>query len=180
MRSLRRAALLALGCGGILVLLAAPAGADLSGPCEASGAFEKSEVTVDANTNEVIEVEPEDEVTYTGTVTGATPPRKTSGEVKIDMPFPIPDVEAGTWSDDDASDIEKNDTYTYDLPAIAPRGYEVEVTGFHKDGNLPKCEGSVTLKVKGGFFSSPAGPVAFVITALSATGVVIAARPKPA
>jgi hypothetical protein len=52
------------------------------------------------------------------------------------------------------------------------------VSGFHQDAGLPRCEGSVTLTVKGGFFSSPAGPVAFVITALSAAGVVIAARPR--
>src|SRR5687768_14445117 len=98
MRILTRAALLALGCGGILVLFAAPAGADLSGPCEASGAFEKSEVTVDAKTVEgTTEVEPEDEVSYTAVVTGATPPRKTSGEVKVDMPFPFPDFKPGEW-----------------------------------------------------------------------------------
>jgi hypothetical protein len=178
MRILRSAALLALGCGGILVFLAAPAAADLSGPCGASGVFEKSEVSVDAKTNEVIEVEPEDEVSYTATVTGATPPRKTSGEVKVQMPFPFPDYKAGDWSDDDATDIEKVDTYTYDLPAIAPRGFDLEVSGFHQDRDLPKCEGSVTLRVKGGFFSSPAGPVSVVITALSAAGVVMAARPK--
>ena len=178
MRVLRPAGPLALGCGGILALLAAPAGADLSGPCAASGVFEKSEVIVDAETNEVIEVEAEDEVSYTATVTGATPPRKTSGEVKVDMPFPFPDYKAGDWSDDDAGDVEKVDTYSYDLPAIAPRGLDVEVSGFHQDAGLPKCAGSVTLHIKGGFFSSPAGPVAVVITVISAAGVVMAARPK--
>jgi hypothetical protein len=52
------------------------------------------------------------------------------------------------------------------------------VTGFHEDGNLPRCSGSVTLRIKGGFFSSPAGPVALVITVISGVGLFIAARPK--
>lgn len=179
MRILVRAVLLALGAGGVLMVLAAPAAADLSGPCEASGTFRKSDVTVNAKTAEgTIEIEPKDTVEYTGTVVGATPPRKTSGEVKVDLPFPLPDFTPGTWSDDDSAETEKSDTYDYDIPAIAPKGYDVEVSGFHQDAGLPRCEGSVTLRVKGGFFSSPAGPVAFVITALSAAGVVIAARPK--
>jgi hypothetical protein len=179
MRILVRALVLALGAAGVLMALAAPATADLSGPCEASGTFRKSDVTVDAKTAEgTIEIEPEDTVEYIGTVEGAEAPRKTSGEVKVDLPFPLPDFKPGEWSDDAADDTEKTDTYDYDIPAFAPRGYDVEVSGFHQDGSLPKCEGSVTLRVKGGFFSGPAGPVAFVITALSAAGVVIAARPK--
>ncbi|HUF84664.1 MAG TPA: hypothetical protein VMQ81_08765 [Acidimicrobiia bacterium] len=181
MRTLVRAALLALACGATSVVFAAPAAADLKGPCEASGTFLKSKVEVDARTAEgTIEIEPEDTVEYVGTVTGATPPRKTSGEVKVDLPFPLPDFKPGEWSDDDSSETEKTDRYDYDIPAFAPRGYDVEVSGFHQDGSLPKCEGSVTLRVKGGFFSGPAGPVAFVITLLSAAGVVISARPKGA
>jgi hypothetical protein len=162
-----------------IALSEGPASADLSGPCEASGQFVESKVTVDAKTaSGTIEIEPEDKVRYTGTVAGATPPREVSGEVKVDLPFPLPDFEPGNWSDPDADKTEKSDTYSYDLPVFTPRGYEVEVSGFHHDAGLPRCEGSVTLKVKGGAFSSPAGPVAFVITALSAAGVVIAARPR--
>jgi len=181
MRILIRVALLALGCAGVMVAFAVPAAADLSGPCEASGQFVKSKVTVDAKTAKgTIEIEPEDKVKYTGTVEGATPPRKTSGEVKVDLPFPLADFKPGEWSDDEADDTEKTDTYSYDLPAFAPRGYDVEVSGFHQDGSLPKCSGSVTLRVKGGFFSSPAGPVALFFTLVSAAGIFMAARPKPA
>lgn len=165
--------------GTAALLAAAPAGAELSGPCTASGTFEKSGVTVDpATTDGPVEIERKDKVTYTGAVQEAQGPRQVSGEVKVDLPFPLPDFEAGTWNDPDAVKTDKNGTYTYDLPAFAPRGYEVEVSGFHQDAGLPKCEGKVTLKVKGGFFSSPAGPVAFVITALSAAGVVMSAVPK--
>ena len=179
MRALARAGLLALGCAGILVLFAAPAAADLEGPCTAVGEFAESNVTVDAKTAKgTIEVEHKDEISYVGTVEGATPPREASGEIKVDMPFPLPDFKPGEWSDEDAAETEKTDTYSYDLPAIAPRGFDVEVSGFHKDGDLPKCSGSVTLRVKGGFFNSPAGPVAAVITAIAASGVVMAARPR--
>jgi hypothetical protein len=174
-----RASVLAFAGAASPLLFAAPAAADLSGPCAATATFVKSKVEVDAKTAKgVIEVETEDDVEYTGAVLGATPPRKVSGAIKVDLPFPLPDFEPGTWSDDDAAEIDKTDTYSYDLPLIAPRGYEVEVSGFHKDAGLPACRGSVTLKVKGGFFSSPAGPAAFVLTALSASGVVVAARPK--
>jgi hypothetical protein len=181
MRVLVRAALLALVGAASLLVFAAPAAADLSGPCSAVGTFVKSKVEVDAKTAEgTIEVEPEDEVEYTGAVLGATPPRKVSGEIKVDLPFPLPDFSPGEWSNDAAAEIDKADTYSYELPTIAPRGYEVKVTGFHKDAGLRTCRGSVTLKVKGGFFSSPAGPAAFVLAVLSATGVVVAARPKEA
>jgi hypothetical protein len=177
-RPIRVVSMVGLAAAAI-ALSAGPASADLSGPCEASGQFVESKVTVDAKTaSGTIEIEPEDKVRYTGTVAGATPPREVSGEVKVDLPFPLPDFEPGNWSDPDADKTEKSDTYSYDLPVFTPRGYEVEVSGFHQDAGLPRCEGSVTLKVKGGFFSSPAGPVAFVITALSAAGVVIAARPR--
>lgn len=179
MTMLVRVALLALAGAAIVLVYAAPAGADLSGPCSAVGTFVKSKVAVDAKTAEgAIEVEPEDDVEYTGAVLGATPPRKVSGEIKVDLPFPLPDFSPGEWSDDDAAEIDKTDTYSYELPTIAPRGYEVEVSGFHKDAGLPACRGSVTLKVKGGFFSSPAGPAAFVLAAVSASGVVVAARPR--
>ena len=181
MRALVRAVFVAFGCAGILVLFAAPAAADLSGPCEASGTFVDSDKSVNAKTAKgTIEVERKDKVEYTATVNQPTVPRATKGEVKIDMPFPIPDIKAGDWSDDDADSVEKVDTYTYDLPAIAPSGFDVKVSGFHQDGDLPKCSGSVTLRIKGGFFSSPAGPVSLVITVISGVGLWIAARPKGA
>jgi hypothetical protein len=179
MTMLVRAPVLALAGTASLLVFAAPAAADLSGPCTASATFVKSKVEVDAKTAKgAIEVEPEDDVEYTGAILGATPPRTVSGEIKVDLPFPLPDFSPGEWSDDDAAEIDKTDTYSYDLPLIAPRGYEVEVSGFHKDAGLPTCRGSVTLKVKGGFFSSPAGPAAFVLTVVSASGVVVAARPR--
>jgi hypothetical protein len=181
MKTLVRAGVVAFAGAASLLVFAGPAAADLSGPCTAIGTFVKSRVEVDAKTAKgAVEVEPEDTVEYTGAILGATPPRKVSGEIKVDLPFPLPDFEPGTWSDDDAAEIDKTDTYSYDLPTIAPRGYEVEVTGFHRDAGLPTCRGSVTLKVKGGFFSSPAGPAAFVLAVLSASGVVVAARPKEA
>ena len=165
--------------GAGVLLVAGPAAAELSGPCTASGRFEDSKVTVDPNaTSGPIDVERKDTVSYTAAVEGATAPRAVSGEIKIDMPAPWPDITAGDWDDDDSDGVDKTDTYTYNLPAIAPRGFDVEVSGFHQDKGLPKCSGHVTLHIKGGFFSSPAGPIALVITALSAAGLVIAARPK--
>jgi hypothetical protein len=156
MRNVRWCVLAGIG-GMVLVGIAgAPAAAELSEPCSAEGVFEASGVTVD--------------------------PKATNGpiEIAVDLPPPLPDFTAGSWSEDDAVETTKTDTYTYDLPAFLPRGYEVTVSGFHNDATFGNCSGSVVLKVKGGFFASPTGPVAFVITALSAAGVVIAARPKVA
>jgi len=179
MRTVRRLTLLALGSVTLLGVTATPAAADLKGPCAASGTFTRSGVTVDPNrTDGPVEVEPEDRVRYTAGVLGVSGPRKVSGEIKVDLPAPLPDFTPGSWDDPDAVDIQKADSYSYDLPVIAPRGYEIHVSGFHQDAGLDRCSGSVTLRVKGGFFSSPAGPAALVLAAFSASGVVAAARPK--
>jgi hypothetical protein len=70
--------------------------------------------------------------------------------------------------------------YTYDVPEIAFRGIDIEVTGFHDDAELGDCKGSVTVRLEGGFFDSVSGPLSLGITVIMAAGVVRAAIARPA
>jgi hypothetical protein len=54
----------------------------------------------------------------------------------------------------------------------------VTVTGFHDDAAFGRCDGSIVLKIKGSFFSSLAGPLALLLTLLSALGLFVSARPR--
>jgi hypothetical protein len=181
----RRGCPLVIGAGAalLLALSAGPAGAELSGPCAASGTFEEGRLTVDPKTSDgPVEIPVEDAIEYRAAVfgTGDVPPRRISGEIKVDLPFPLPDYTPGTWSDRDAVKTATSGRYTYDVPEIAFRGIDIEVTGFHDDSELGDCKGSVTVRLEGGFFDSVSGPLSLGITVIMAAGVVRAAIARPA
>jgi hypothetical protein len=181
----RRGCSFIIGAGAValLVLFAGPAGAELSGPCAASGTFEEGRLTVDPKTNDgPVEIPVEDEIRYSAAVFGTAdiPPRKISGGIKVDLPFPLPDYRPGTWSDRDAGKTATSGRYTYDVPEIALRGIDIEVTGFHDDSELGACEGSVTVRLEGGFFDSVTGPMSLGFTVIAAAGVLRAAVARPA
>jgi hypothetical protein len=182
LRLARRFAVGLVGAGVLVAAAATPAAAELSGPCTATARFTKSGVTVDAEkTDGPVVVEPQDEVRYTGIVNFGVDvePRAVSGRIEIDLPFPLPDYSPGEWQGSDVVKGQRKGRYRYDLPTIAPPGVDVEVTGFHEDATASRrCEGSVTLRIAGGFFDSPAGPASLVLTILCASGLLIAARPK--
>src|SRR5262245_53441898 len=79
--------------GGLL--FAAPAGASLSVPCQASGVLKSDGVNYNArNLPDVVTIQAKDSVAWKGSVPGSGK-RAISGKVYIDMPFGS--IEVGTW-----------------------------------------------------------------------------------
>lgn len=192
MKRIRAAVVVAGAVAAALLMLAEPAGASLSGPCEAKGTFTPAAgasgpatpFTVDAKTaSGAIEVPDEASVAWEGRIGDGreTEPRATSGAVSVVLP-PVVDslfggsAELYTWGGDDTTATAKAGTKTYDIPAIVPAGAKIVVSGAHTD-TLGTCSGTVTLKLAGSALTEPVTIVMLVLTGGSAALMVLAGRP---
>jgi hypothetical protein len=111
-----------------------------------------------------------DTVTWSGTLQGVTAtPREISGFVKVDMPWPIPDLTLDSW-DGPSSRVENRDVKDYSLPSITPRGVELRVYGEHREAGAVFCSGEAKVKVDG----SRVGPLAIASIVLFAAAAALA------
>jgi hypothetical protein len=155
------------------ILSAAPAGASLTGPCSASGTIGGR--TYDPKVVDEVELPLEGDVAWTGSVPGEEgTERPISGEVTVDVPGGIGITVAGKW--EKTSDTYSNQgTYHYEFPSVL-EGVKIPVSGFHQEPGQPRCEGSVTVQLGDGGFGNPVAIPSLVLTALSATMLVVAVR----
>lgn len=173
-RNLGRA-LCALGIAAAgLGVVAAPAGAALVGPCEASGTLVRQGFTVDPKITDEITVERSDDVKWTASVPGQGR-RAIAGRVQIEFPPPIGTVDVGRWKS--RSDLHANEgTYAYDLPGLLA-GVEIPVRGVHREADA-RCVGRVVVTIDGNPLSNPAAIASLALTAVSGLGLFVAMRPK--
>ena len=159
----------------VLALGASPAGANLTGPCEASGTLAAAGITVDAKTVDKVTVPRKDDVAWKASVPGQGR-RSISGSVDVGFPPPIGKITVGEWASDSKT-YSNSDTYSYDLPSVVA-GFDIPVTGTHHDQGFT-CSGSVIVRVEGGGLKNPAALASLAFTVISAAGVSLALRVKP-
>ncbi len=160
-------------------LTAGPAAATINPPgnCEGTGDFTPGPFIDAAQLQPFPEIPLKASVSWVGAVNGVTPPpegREISGVVAVDFPFPVPNITAGDWFDEDATGTSSRGTYTYDLPSILA-GYDIVVVGSHSESGSVWCSGSVTLHFEG---TSPLLYGAIVLTVVSIVGVGVAMRAR--
>jgi hypothetical protein len=163
-----------------LLVAASPAAAEITEPagrCFGQAAFATgidgpfTVSSTDLQPGDVTTIPLEDTVTWSGRLTGATTgSREISGFVKIDMPWPIPDITLDDWGGS-SSRIENADTTDYSLPSITPRGVELRVYGEHREAGAVFCSGSTKVKLEGSSF----GPFAIASVVLLAASALVAA-----
>jgi hypothetical protein len=177
----RRAILLAAIVVGLGFVGAAPAAAEIDGPCTGSGEFENGtkdagSFTVDGDTSDVVEVPLKDTVHWEGAI-DASGERDYSGSIEVDLPWPLDAATIDTW-DGTTDETGNSDEKSYDLPSAVPRGVEFEVTGHHSEDGEVVCSGTVKVKVEGGAFDSPIAPVGIAGTVISGVGLALAGLSK--
>jgi len=181
-RSMRRTlAALVIG-GGVVLVSATTAGADVIDPpgaCNASGTWTGEGVTRssgDFEPDDVIVIPQEDEVAWEGGVGDAGPDetgpeRDISGEVEVDVAG-ITTLKIDDW-DGPSESYGNSDVYEYDVPD-ALVNVKMKLQGSHSGAAGEACSGSVYLKVEGSTFSNPLAIVFTVLTILFAGGLMAA------
>lgn len=160
--------------------LATPAAADVTEPagrCVGTASFAKgvdAPFTVSSATlqsGDVTSIPLSDTVTWSGKLVGVSAQsRDISGFVKIDMPWPIPDITLDSW-DGPSARVENSDTKEYSLPSITPRDVELRVYGEHREAGAVFCSGAAKVKIDGSRF----GPFTIVSLVLFAAAAALAA-----
>ncbi len=154
-----------VGLVGAIALVsdAAPASAQLEGPCTATGQWEKTDLFVDAEAvgNEVVEIPRKDKVDWTGSIAAA--PGDGGGSIWLELPPPFGTLEIDSWTTTGTNNSNFG-TNDYDLPKFVPANVEFTVAGEHTDTVNGTCSGSVTIKIKGGITDSPVFYAAAVAT----------------
>ena len=180
----RRGILLAAILVGLGFVGAAPAAAEIDGPCSGSGDFEKGTkadgpFAVSADENEVVEVPLKDTVHWQGEITGVSGERDYAGFIEVDLPWPLGAATIDTWGGTTDATGNSGDK-SYDLPSAVPRGVEFEVSGQHSEDGTVVCSGTVKVKVEGGAFDSPLAPIGIGGTVISGVGLALAGLSKVA
>lgn len=158
----------------IPLMSSAPASATITGPCKASGTLKSTGVTYNGSVKKVT-LPLKDDVKWKGSVSSPAGKRAISGSVHVKFPFPIGDINIGSWGK--TSDTHANSgTYKYDLPKEIA-GFDIPVSGTHTEPGV-KCTGTVIVRFKGGGFGNPAVIGTFALTVISGVSLLISFRPK--
>jgi hypothetical protein len=127
--------------------------------------------SADLQPSDVTTIPMKDTVTWNGSLTGvAEQQREISGFIRIDMPWPIPDITVDSWSGP-SSRVQNNGVKDYSLPSVTPRGVEFRVFGEHRENGTVFCTGSAKVKVDG----SALGPFSIASLVLFGAGAALAA-----
>jgi hypothetical protein len=161
-----------LGTGvllGTVLLGAAPAGASLTGACQASGTLISAGTPTRTYNPKVVNAAT---VPRTGNVewrvsTGVSGDRAATGKVGIKFPPPVGIVTLGEWGKNgkQVGRPGNSGVYHYDLPSLLA-GIKVPVTGDHHEPGI-NCAGTVVVQIKG---RSPLVWVSLVLTVVRARG----------
>ena len=163
-----------------------PARADVVTPpgnCVGTAAFSNGAdgaFTVDSSaltSSDVTTIPLSDDVTWQASLNGVTAgsQRDIAGFVKLDMPWPIPDVTLDRWSGP-SSLTENSGTKHYSLPSFTPRDVVLDVYGEHRESGTLFCSGSAKVKIAGSAFSSIVTPVSLAMLAGSLGLSLLASR----
>jgi hypothetical protein len=172
-RVLAIAALAGLG----VAMTARPAGATLTGPCQATGTLVKAGKTYDAAKITGVTIPRKDTVAYDGS-TRASGKRLAVGQVEIKLPPPFGSVTLGDWGKDGqkTGSSGKKSTYDYDFSSLLA-GIKVPLSGEDNEPGLPKCSGSVVVSLEG---HSPLLIASLVLTVVAIAGVSLSVRARRA
>jgi len=188
----RSATRLVTGLFGISMMAAGalaattPAGAEVTDPpgrcvgraeITADGA---EPVLIDSSTlqpGDVTTVPRSGSIVWSGELVGvdAGAERPIAGFVKVDLPWPAPDVTIKDWSGT-STRVERSNTSEYSLPSITPRGVTLPVYGEHRENGELFCAGSTKIRLTGSAFASPLTVAALVGLILSGAGLFFAGR----
>ena len=153
--------------------------ADFSGPCTVSAVILETGAAIDPVASGGVYSAPlQGSASYEGSIAAAAEERPNDGQVTVATPPGLPSFTLKSWSDDDGVTVSDSGTVTWDIPSFVPRGVIVTVSGYHNDVGA-RCEGSIQVKLEGGFFDSPVGPASLVLTVLFGLGMLFAAVPRP-
>ncbi len=153
--------------------------ADFNGPCTVSATILETGAAIDPSASGGVYTAPlQGSASYEGSIAVAAEERPINGQVSVATPPGVPSFTLKSWEDDDADSVSDSGTVTWDIPSFVPRGVIVTVSGYHNDTGA-RCDGSIQVKIEGGFFDSPVGPASLVLTALFGLGLLFAAVPRP-
>lgn len=177
-RGLRLAFASGLGAGALLVL-AAPAAADLDEPCVAEGTLVEEGETHQA-TESSVTVPRSDTVEWRAGIGSLDAPegdeREVSGSVRLKTPFPlVGEITLDDWGPSASTRYSNAGSYEYSLPAVAG-GATLTLTGDHRENGALVCSGEITIEVDGGGLGNPATWGGIFVMAVSGAGLVLALR----
>lgn len=176
----------ALSLSGLFIFVdAGPASANAItlGDCKGSGVFENAGFTknsVDLSPTDVVEVPQKDTVHWSGSehdaaLGSAGPARDISGEVQLDLPFPLPKVTIDKWGNNSIRYANEGE-HKYDVPSFVV-GIKMKLHGEHREGGSPVCAGSVFVRVKGSAVSNPIFWAGVALTTVAGGVFLFAGRP---
>lgn len=152
---------------------------DFNGPCTVSATILETGAVIDPRESGGVYSAPlQGSASYEGSIAVAAEERPNNGQVTVATPPGVPAFTLKRWSDDDGVTVSDSGTVTWDIPSFVPRGIIVTVSGYHIDVGA-RCDGSIQVKLEGGFFDSPVGPASLVLTVLFGLGMLFAAVPRP-
>lgn len=153
--------------------------ADFNGPCTVSATILGTGVAIDPSASGGVYTAPlQGSASYEGSIAVAAEERPINGQVSVATPPGVPPFTLKSWEDDDADSVSDSGTVTWDIPSFVPRGVIVTVSGYHNDVGA-RCDGSIQVKIEGGFFDSPVGAASLALTVLAGLGMLFAAIPRP-
>lgn len=158
----RRSACLLLLSGVVVGVVAAPAGAALTGGCAASGTIVETGRQYNAVTTNFAKIPRTGDVKWKASVPVPATKRAAVGEVQVKFPWPVGDVEIGHWGKDGkkTGSNANADTYHYDFPKLIA-GVKVDVHGRDQEPSGVLCLGSVVVQIEG---TSPLAWASLVLT----------------
>ncbi len=154
-----------------LALGAHPAGASLSGPCEAIGTIKT--VNYNPKSQDEATIPRKGDVRWQGTVKGVGT-RPVEGKVYVKI-GPAKVTLAGTW-DGSGDKHRKTGTYHYDFPTLLA-GLKVPVSGHHTEPGV-NCSGTMVLQLAGGKWSNPVLLTSLALTVVAVVNVALSLRAK--
>jgi hypothetical protein len=159
---------------GMATLTAAPASAELTGPCTGTGRI--NSVTYNPKVQDSVVIPRSGEVHWRGTVQGGPGRRPIQGSVKVKLPWPINEITInGSWEKPSAK-YANADVYTYDLPPVLI-GPKFTVFGDHTERGAT-CAGTIDVVLAGSKWKNPALIASLLFTVLALLNMSIVLRVK--
>lgn len=156
--------------------VAAPAGAALTGGCQASGTLVQTGKRYVAVTTNFAKIPRSGDVKWKGSVPVPATKRAAVGEVQVKFPWPVGDVEIGHWGKDGKKTGSNANagTYHYDFPSVIA-GVKVVVHGRDQEPSGVLCRGSVVVQIEG---TSPLAWASLALTIVMVLNLALTIRAR--
>jgi hypothetical protein len=167
----------ALLLGGVVVVgVAPPAGASLTGGCQASGTQLQTGRSYNAVTTDFAKIPRAGDVKWKGSVPVPATKRLAVGEVQVKFPWPVGDVEIGHWGKDGkkTGSNANQGTYHYDFPTLIA-GVKTLVHGRDQEPAGVLCQGSVVVQIAG---TSPLAWASLALTVVMVLNLALTIRAR--